>query len=410
MTAIRQKIRAAAISRSVAPGIVALFLLLYVGIAFGSNEPLTTLMALTRGNVMLLLLLALVPLNLAARLADEAWAHVRRRRAMAGKACAGAAGLFDDAVRLPRETCFIEQARRMACRGYQTRATADSLAAWRGVTLLPARLLFLLGGFCLFAGILLSLTTRDTQRAPVVEGETLPGSRDLVRRIVLRDEPGLLLERSLEIFVAMEGGGERTFGLYPPARHHGRFLYPRYLGVAPLVRLTAPELPNGFEQYAVLGVYPPGKEDTVTIPDSPYRMIFQMAPAATEDPYITGRVELRFRILKGDRQVFAGSAPVGGGASGNGYSVAFPACRRMVVADFVQDAGVPLIWSAALLFCLALCYLLPVRLWCPRRELLVFRGEAGLTACSRAEGGRRAHAGSFHELLDLLHPAGEKER
>uniref|UniRef100_C6E615 ResB-like domain-containing protein n=1 Tax=Geobacter sp. (strain M21) TaxID=443144 RepID=C6E615_GEOSM len=410
MTAIRQKIRAAAISRSVAPGVIGFFLLLYVGIAFGSNEPLTTLMAFTRGSVILLLILALVPLNLAARLADEAWAQVRRRRAMAGKGCAGVAPLFDDAVRLPQETSLAEQAQRMACRGYQTRATADHLAAWRGVSLFPARLLFLLGGFCLFAGILLSLTTRDTQRAPVVEGEHLPGSRDLVQRIVLRDEPGLLLERSLEIFVAMEGGGERAFGLYPPARHRGRFLYPRYLGVAPLVRLTAPELPDGFEQYAVLGVYPPGKEDTVAIPDTPYRIIFQMAPAAAEDPYITGRITLQFRVLKEDRQVFAGSAPVGGGAGGNGYSVAFPACRRMVVADFVQDAGVPLIWSAALLFGLALCYWLPVRLWSPRRELLVVRGEAGVVACSRAEGRRRAHAGSFHELLDLLHPAGEKER
>lgn len=466
MTGFWRKIRAAAVSRSVAPGVVGFFLLLYVGIAFGSNEPLTALMALARGNAFLLLLLALVPLNLAARLADESRAQLRRRRALAGKPCDGAAQLFDDAVLLSQETHFAEvpletpagssgyfhplwlnsppgplpparteaprqaappreggsaipadpgrgfaeQAQRLASRGYATRATADSLAAWRGVTSFPARLLFLLGGISLFAGILLSLSTRVTQRAPVVEGEPLPGSGDVVRRIVLKDEPGLLLERSLEIFVAPEGGGERSFGPYPPARHRGRFLYPRYLGVAPLVRLTAPGVSGGFEQYAVLSIYPPGKEDTVRIPDTPYRIIFQMAPALAEDPFITGRIQLQFRVLKEEEQVFAGSAPVGGEASGNGYSVAFPACRRMVVADFVRDAGVPLIWSAAFFFALALCYWLPVRLWFPRRELLVSRGETGVIACSRAEGRRRAHAGSFHELLDMLHPDKEKGR
>ncbi|MBJ6802753.1 hypothetical protein [Geomonas propionica] len=393
-----------ATSPAVTPCVLALFLLLYVGIAFGSNEPLTALMAITRGNVALLALLALVPLSGAARLVAETATFLKRRRMFSGVAGSDPAGLFEEAVALPEQAPFEGEGERLGGQGYRVRAGSGWLSAGRGVTLFPARFLYLLGVTLLFSGLLASLTGRATHRQVVLEGEALPVSRDLVQRIVLKEEPGLLLQRTLDIAVAVEGGGERHFGLYPPGKHRGYYLYPRYLGVAPLLRFSAPDLPGGFEQYAVLSIYPPGKEDTFQIPGSPYRFIFQMAPGEGPDPYASGRITLQFRVLKGESQVFAGSAPLGGETSGGGYRVALPEFRRVVVTDFVQDAGVPLIWSAVALLLWSLCWFVPVRLLRPRQEILVVRHAEGVSAFSRAEGGRRAHAGRFHDLLDQLQP------
>ncbi|UPU36722.1 hypothetical protein M1B72_03160 [Geomonas paludis] len=394
----------AATSPAVTPFVLTLFLLLYVGIAFGSNEPLTALMAITRGNPALIALLALVPLNGAARLVAESRSFLKRRRALTGAAGIDPAGLFDDEVALPQTAAIEEEGKRLAEQGYAVRTGADSLAARRGCTIFPARVLYLLGMVLLFCGILVSLTGRVTHRQVVLEGEALPGSRDLVQRIVLKEEPGLFLQRTLDIAVAGEGGGERHFGLYPPGTHRGHYLYPRYLAIAPLLRFSAPDLPGGFEQFAVLSIYPPGKEDTFQIPGSPYRFIFQMVPGEGADPYASGSITLQFRLLKGESQVWAGSAHLGGEASGDGYRLALPEFRRAVVADFVQDAGVPLIWSAAALLLMSLLWFVPVRLLLPRQEILLLRHAGGVNACSRAEGGRRAHAGRFHELLDRMQP------
>lgn len=392
----------AALSRAVTPCLLGGFLLLYVGIAFGSDEPLAALMAVIRSSFLLLALLALIPANLAARLFREAALFLKRRRALAGKGD-DAAGLFDDELLLPEHTGFGDHAGRLEALGYATRGTERSLAAWRGASLFPARFLLLLGALSLFGGIPLSLATRVSHREAVLEGEPLPGSRDLVRRIALKEERGLLLARSLDIEVAPEQGGSRHYGLYPPARHRGFYLYPRHLGVAPLVKFTAADLPGGFEGYVILSIYPPGKEDSLRIPGSPYRVLFRMAPDAA-DPYLTGRITLQFRLLKGDEQVLTGSAPIGGEAAGGGYRLAFPDSRRLVVTDFVRDPGVPLIWSAGVCFALALLCWLPVRLWFPRQEMLFLKTPGGVLACSRAEGGRRGHAGRFYELLDLMQP------
>ncbi|MBU5615428.1 hypothetical protein [Geomonas azotofigens] len=393
-----------ATSPAVTPSVLAFFLLLYVGIAFGSNEPLTALMAITRGNPALIALLALIPLSGAARLVAETRDFLRRRRALSGAAGIDAGGLFDDEVALPEESAFEEEGKRLEEQGYAVRAGSGSLAARRGLSLFPARVLYLSGMVLLFCGILLSLTGRATHRQVVLEGEALPVSRDLVRGIVLKEEPGLILQRTLDIAVAGEGGGERHFGLYPPGTHRGHYLYPRYLGVAPLLRFSAPELPGGFEQFAVLSIYPPGKEDSFQVPGSPYRFIFQMAPGDGPDPYASGKITLQFRLLKGETQVWAGSANVGGETSGDGYRLALPEFRRAVVTDFVRDAGVPLIWSASALLLLSLCWFVPIRLLWPRQEILVVRHAGAVVARSRAEGGRRAHAGRFHELLDQVHP------
>ncbi|WP_224963412.1 hypothetical protein [Geomonas subterranea] len=407
MSRLAARVLMAAAWRGVTPCVMGFFLLLYVGIAFGSNEPLTSLMAITRGNFPLVALLALVPLNGAARLALEGARFFRRRGALAGNRIDEAGGLFDDEVTLPAASPFEAETERLKSSGYTTCSGENWLSARRGVSIFPARALYLLAMVLLFCGILASLTGRVTHRQALVEGEPLPKSRDLVQRVVFKEDPGFFLQRSLDIEVAGEAGGVRHFGLYPPGTHLGYYLYPRYLGVAPLLRFSAPDLPGGFEQYAVLSIYPPGKEDSLKVPNSPYRFIFQMAAGDGPDPYATGQLTLQFRLLKGDTQVFAGSAPTGGEAAGSGYRVALPEFRRVVITDFVRDGGVPLIWSAGILFLLSLCWFVPVRLALPRQEMLFARQDGAVLACSRAEGGRRAHAGRFHEVLDQVQPGEE---
>ena len=86
----------------------------------------------------------------------------------------------------------------------------------------------------------------------------------------------------------------------------------------------------------------------------------------------------------------------------DGYRIALPEIRRLVVTDFIGDYGLLCIWGATLLFSIAVCFWLPLRLFLPRREM-VFTCGSGLTrAFSRAEGGVRRHAGVFHESLDLI--------
>jgi hypothetical protein len=405
MKAFRPTVLRVAVSPLLTPCVLGIFLLLYVAtVFFGSGEPLASLVDLTGRSTLLLALLSLVPLNLAARLVAATLACYRRGRALSGEPEPDVAGLFEEMVPLPPGTDFTAQSARLQAMGYRTRVTAHFLSARRGLGLFPARFLLILGGCLLFLGILLSLSGRVSQREPVVEGEPLPHSNDLVQQIVLREEPGLFLARSLEIVVAGEGGGMKSFGLYPPSKHRGRFLYPRYLGVAPLIRFSAPDLPRPFEQYVMLGVYPPGREDSVEIPGSPYRLFFQLAPEQGGDPYRSGNFVLQFRLLNQEAQILTGSVRVGGAASEKGYQLALPEARRMVVTDFVYDPGVPLIWGAGIALLLSLAWWLPVRLFFPRQEMLFRHDGDVVTACSRAEGRGRGHAGRFHELLDLMQP------
>lgn len=95
----------------------------------------------------------------------------------------------------------------------------------------------------------------------------------------------------------------------------------------------------------------------------------------------------RFKLLKGKDVLLTGSVPGGGEFVRDGYrSLAFPDSRRMVITDFAGDFGVLLIWSAALLFVIAVSVWLPVRIFFPRSEML-FRSERDMVrAWSRAEG------------------------
>lgn len=402
---------AAGSSRAVPPVVVGIFFLLYVGIAFFTDETLITLMAFTRKSLILALLLALIPLNSVFRLAHEAARFLNMRRALSGKAKADVSEMYDEAVELPVAAAVPDLERRLAAAGYKTRRTGNVLAAWKGISRLPVRLLFLAGVLCLFAGILVTTTSRSSLRQMVVEGDPFPapdGSGGKVERIILAPSNGPVLSRTLTMEVAPSapGSGKRSFGLYPPSRYAGAFVYPRYLGLSLSLRFAAPDLSPGFETQCPVNVYPPGKEDNVLIPGSPYRIIFSIPEpeggSERYSSYMADAVTFRFKLLKGKDVLFTGTVPKGGEFAREGFRLAIPDARRLVVTDFITDNGVLLIWWSGLLFTAAAALWLPIRALFPRREML-FRCDQGKTAAwSFAEGGARQHAGAFHEMLDMI--------
>jgi hypothetical protein len=245
----------------------------------------------------------------------------------------------------------------------------------------------------------------------VIEGEPMPmpeGSGGMVERITLANSSGSILLRTLAMEVApsSSGYGKRTFGIYPPSLYGGAFVYPRYLGLALQLRFSAPDLPAGYVKQCILNCYPPGKEASEEIPGSSYRIVFSIPePDAGSDRYIsymTGNLTLQFKLLKGKEVLFSGSAPGGGEFVRDGYRVALPDIRRMVVTDYIGDYGVLFIWAAALLFLIAGAFWLPIRIFFPRREFWITNKSGVTKVCSHAEGGARKHAGVFHELLDLI--------
>ena len=395
-------------SRALPPLVCGVFLLTYVGIAFGTDDTLIALMEFTRTRVILTILLALIPLNSLCRIVMETDRHLKRRRAITGEGSYAPAGLFDESVTVPASPVFAELQDRLGAAGYRCRGTENTLAAWRGVSTFPARLFFLAGTLCLFAGILVSLTTRTSHRMNVIEGEALPtakGGGGLVERISMKPSSGPIFDKilTLEVAPSAAGDGRKVFGLYPPSLYRSYFVYPRYLGIAAVVSFSAPETQSVYEKRSILNIYPPGKEDRLEIPGSPYLIDFSMAkPDDGSDPYMTGRVTFLFKVLKGKEVLFAGSAPTGGEFARDGYRLAIPDCRRMVITDFIQDYGVLLVWTAAILFIVAGCIWLPARSFFPRREMLFTLGGDAIQASTRAEGRKRIHAGVFNETLDLL--------
>jgi hypothetical protein len=401
---------AAGSSRAVAPVIIGLFFLLYLGIAFFTDETLITLMAFTRNSLILSALLALIPLNSALRLVRETLRFLAKRRAMSGKTGEGATEMFDETVELPVHNAVPDLESRLATAGYKTCRSKNVLAAWKGISGFPVRLVFLAGTFCLFTGILITTTSRSSLRQMVVEGEPFPtpdGSGGMVKRITLAPSDGPILSRNLTMEVAPGSGtGDKTFGLYPPARYNGAFVYPRYLGLALYLRFTAPDLPSGYESHSSLNVYPPGKEENVPVPGSPYRLIFSIPEPenGTERyiSYMSDHVSFRFKLLKGNDVLFTGNISNGDEFIREGFRLAIPDVRRLVVTDFIEDNGVLFIWWAALFFCAAGVLWLPIRFFFPRQEIL-FRFDPGSTvACSFAEGSIRNHTGVFHEMLDMI--------
>lgn len=394
-------------SRALPPVVLGFFLVLYIGIAFFTDETLITLMALTRRIPLLAGLLALLPLNSGCRMIVESRRHLKRQRALSGMARSVNADLFDESVELSAPALFPQLELRLSAEGYATRSSGEFLVALQGVSLFPARLLYLAGIFCLFGGILVSLMSRSVDRQAVIQGAPFPapgGNGGIVEKITFGISNGSILERELLIEVAnREGKGGGAFGVYPPGRFRGTFVYPRYLGVALICRFIAPDLPGGYEKSAVLPLYPPGREASAEISGTPYRLTLSLAtPEDGSDPYMTGKMHFLFKLLKGKELLLAGSLPGGGEFRRDGYRLSIPDFRRMVMTDFVSDYGVLLIWWSAFLFTAAFFLWLPIRLLFPRKEMLFRSQGESVRACSRAEGARRTHAGVFNEALDLL--------
>lgn len=408
MKRLLQAIWATLSSRVLPPLVLGIFLLVYIAIAFFTDETLTTLMALTGENIFLTLLLALLPLNSACRIVRESGRFIARRRAMTGAGTALPTGLFDETVEMQLSPSFAELQDRLESVGYKTRRTEKFLAVWRGISIFPARICFFAGTFCLFAGILISLVTRTSYRRAVIEGEPLSapsGKGGIVERITLEKASGPILLRTLSMEVApsVSGEGRKIFGVYPPSLYEGTFVYPRYLGIALFLRFAAPDMVQGFEEHAVLSIYPPGKEAAVEITGSPYRIALSLArPDDGSDPYVTGKMGFIFKVMKGKDVLFSGSAPGGGEFVRDGFRISFPEFRRMVITDFIGDYGVFLIWAMIFLFMAGSFIWLPVRVCFPRREALFKYDEGLIVASSRAEGRGRKHDGVFHEALDLL--------
>ncbi|RII25037.1 MAG: hypothetical protein CXR31_15415 [Geobacter sp.] len=395
-------------SRALPPLVCGVFLLIYIGIAFGTDDTLIALMEFTRKSVILKVLLALIPLNSLCLMLKETDRHLKRRRVKNGEENDAPAGLFDESITVPVSPEFDELLGRLEAEGYTCRRTGGVLAAWRGSSIFPARVLFLAAVFCLFAGILVSLTSRSSHRMNVIEGEPIPtakGEGGLVERIRLEPSSGAILDKKLilEVAPSTAGDGRKVFELYPPSLYRGYFVYPRYLGFASIIRFSAPGMQSASEIQGTLNIYPPGKEDRLEIPGTPYQIVFSMAkPDDGSDPYMTGRFTLLFKVLKGKDVLFRGNVPAGGEFVNEGFRLAIPDFRRMVITDFIQDYGVLLVWTATLLLIGAGCIWLPVRVFCPRREMVFTYEHDTVNACSRAEGRIRIHAGVFHESLDLL--------
>lgn len=398
-------------SRALIPFVFGVFLLLYIMIAFRTEDALMALINVASANILLIALFALIPLNRVLTLIREMVDYSARKRVMRGHDNAARAELFDEAVIMPGDMRASETVgRRLVDSGYFTRVGTDSVAAWRGVTVFPARVLFLLAMFCLFSGVLISLGGRVSERATVIEGEPLPDPNGgvpggIVQRIALEKSAGPFLGKTVDIVVAPVANGDvkKTFGLYPPSRFRSSFVYPRYLGVGIHYRLLIPDLPGGYESRPVLSIHPPGKEESRNIEGAPYRIVFSIAqPADGSDPYTTGLFTIQFKLLKGDVLLISGSAPAGGIFENDGYRLEFPEIRRVVIVDYIRDGGVYLIWLSALLFAISICIWLVVRTIFPRREMLfVFTGEKIFTF-SRSEGRSRNHDGLFHDMLDSL--------
>jgi hypothetical protein len=395
-------------SPALPPVIFGIFLIIYIGIAFLSEETLTVLMAITRRNFILVALLALLPLNCLSRIVVEVWRYRKMRRALSDAASVLQPSLYDETVDQKTPSAFPDLEVRLRSAGYRTIRSANHLSAWRGISLSPSRIIFLAGMFCLFSGILVSLETRTVYRQPVIEGESFQspsGNGGIVQRIIFGKSSGPILSKDLLIEVAATGsrGGVDKFGVYPPSSFRGYFVYPRYLGIAILYRFSAPDLPVAYEKLEVLPLYPPGREASMEISGSPYRVILSLVkPDDGSDPYITGRMDFLFKLLKGSDVLYSGSMPGGGVFTQNGFRLQFTDCRRMVITDFIADYGVLLIWVASAFLVIAFSAWLPVRCFSPRREM-IFRSEDDMVhAFSRAEGGARKHAGAFHEALDLL--------
>lgn len=393
--------------RLLLPTVCVLFLFLYIAVAFFTDEALVTLIQLIGHNPLALVLLALVAMNaLLGLIAD-----IRSWR-IAGKAAAGlhSAGTESNSY----ETLAVsgrldtdETARILSAEGYQVTVREGFVAARRGWSLLLPRMLWRLTICLLFVGVALSLSLRQSQRVPLIEGEALqiPGiPTRTVERITLEDVPGhWFLQRRLAITLAGADGQRDNYGIYPPGLLGPGFLYPRYLAVAPLLRITEPGI-GVSEGYQLIMLYPPGREDVVAL-SGDYRLkLVILTREGMADPFASGRFDLHVRLLKGDQLLFEGDVPFGGRFESSGFAVELLDASRYVVTDFVNDYGVLCIWMACVAALLAVTLYLPLRFLWPHRFMFFSIDSEKMqivSGCS-SEGKSRQNKALYYDLLDKI--------
>lgn len=393
--------------RLLLPVVCGLFLLLYIGIAFFTDEALVTLVQLIGHNPLALGLLALVATNQGVLMVIDIRNSRSAGKFASGQLSSGVDGICQVSITVTGRLDASEATRILRAEGYRVTMGEGFVAARRGLSLLCPRLLWRFSVCLLFAGVGLSLSLRQSERLPVIEGELLelPGTAPRsVERIELEDAPKhWFLQRKLAITMAAPGGGRDNYGIYPPGLFGSRFLYPRYLAVAPELRIAEPGI-GVSEGFQLIMLYPPGREDTVTL-SGDYRLKLAIPPReGMTDPFVSGRFDLLVKVLKGDQLLFEGSVPFGGRFEAGGFAVELLDSRRYVVTDFVRDYGVPFIWMACLAALLAVTIYLPIRLFGPYRFMVfaVAADSAQVVAGCNSEGGRRKNEALFYDLLDNI--------
>lgn len=389
-------------ARFITPAVILFFAALYVAISFFTEEAFVTIVGLLKTP--LFLILFIVPLNLLARLVLEARQRWKKRLVLK-RGITPEGTLFHEQIELHQVHGIEKGEKWLNSCGYQVRRFSSQLTASKGISLFPSRALFLLGSFLLVLGIALSFATRRVMREAVIEGESLPfAGNAVVEKISLTEKPdGLVFARDLKVRIHSPGKGSRDFGLYPPAKMGNSYLYYRYLGVAPLLRLSAPDLQGEASGYYLLAIYPPGREDTAVIPNSPYRLTVALVePPSGRDPYVSEEFIFQVRCFRGQELQFSRDIATGGSISHGGLSLSIPEARKLVATDFLRDQGFPFIWIGLFLLVLSLLFFIPIRLLAPLREIVICRNDTVATVYSRAEGRKREHDAVFHELLDLV--------
>jgi len=392
-------------SRTVTPVVIAFYMMLYIVLAFGTDEVLVTLMELIRKSILLQFVFLLVPLNCVARIIKEVLAYNNRRKIFAGDCRDIQDGYFPEEVVLEGVVKCDSVRELLSSSGYKINCLNDRLIALQGISLAPVRIIGFVATALLFIGVLLSLTTRQVRREAIIEGEQLPAvmGNGTVDRITLKDTSGIFLSKTLSIDATFEGRTSH-FKLYPPSFFRNSFVYMRYLGMAPLVTFKAPDLSAPVSSYLILMLYPPGRNDTAEIPDTDYKVLMSLdSPLDGSDPYEKADGIFRFTIMKGKEALHSGQAMVGQAYRYGGYEISFTDPRRVVMADLVVDRGITLVWWGGVLIVVSSLFRVVIGVFSPRREML-FRVEGGNLHCrSFAEGGFAGHAGVFHEAVDILH-------
>lgn len=390
--------------RLMLPAILAVFLCIYIGIAFFTDEALVTMVQLLGHTPATHLLFVLAVCNILCRMGSERGRYRAIRLLSTGRIPERCDGVPLQTLSVNGNLDSTETARILADQGYRVSSGAGYVAARRGRSLLAPRLLRQSALLLMFSGIALSLATRQSLRVPAIEGETLQVrgmTPRTIERINLQETPGQrILQRRLTVVASDIEGSRRQYGIYPPGTMEGRFFYPRFLSVAPLLKVATPEGELS-EGYRLIMLYPPGREDEVVLGNG-YRLTLAILQKdGAPDPFMAGRFDLHLKAFKGNQLLGEGELPFGGRLDAGGMSVSLLDARRFVVTDFVRDKGVFCIWLACAAAAVSLALYLPIKVLWPRREMFFADdGHGVVTACSYAEGGRQRHESLFLDLLD----------